>query len=322
MDKNKSQLNINNLGIIVNPAAGAGGVFIEGVASRAISKFRDCRVIRPHPGEGRETTMAAVRAIAFSVDAILVVGGDGTMSDVAYSLFKAGASTPILGIGAGSTNAGPLITVRGEELDKLDPFALAVHEVGGILASLDGKQVGIGFNDVVLGDTVLTTLEGRVVQVSAAEFMKGRKTLSPPSKVGTTRSEVRIEHRGESPKPVHRGVFGQFFAAPLEERYLGKGLARGTSLASALGLPAGIAITSEPLVNFSIGVEELLFIEPIVTKTASLRETDTAVVTFLREGTCLNIDGNPLALLGHDDEVRMRYVPAASRVVKLVKANY
>ncbi len=316
MDKNKSQLNINSLGIIVNPAAGVGGEFIEGVASRAISKFRDCHVIRPHIGEGRETTMAAVRAIAFSVDAILVVGGDGTMSDVAYSLFKAGASTPILGIGAGSTNAGSLITVSGEELDKLDPFAFAVHEVGGILAFVNGKQIGIGFNDVVLGDTVLTTLEGQVVQVSAAEFIKGKKTLSPPSKVGTTWSEVHIECRGESPKPVHRGVFGQFFAAPLEERYLGKGLAGGTSLASALGLPAGIAITSEPLINFSIGVEELLFLEPIVTKTASLREEDTAVVTGLHEGTCLNVDGNPLVLIGIDEEIRIHYVSAAARVLK------
>jgi len=38
---------------------------------------------------------------------------------------------------------------------------------------------------------------------------------------------------------IHKGEFGQIFASPLEERYLGKGLAGGTSLAAALGLPAG-----------------------------------------------------------------------------------
>ncbi|MDW7733252.1 MAG: hypothetical protein SCH66_12600, partial [Methanolobus sp.] len=252
----------------------------------------------------------------------LVVGGDGTMSDVAYSLFKAGASTPILGIGAGSTNAGPLITVRSQELDRLDPSTLSVQEVGGILAFLNGEQVGLGFNDVVLGNTVLTTVEGRVVQVNVSEFMKGRKKPSPPSKAGTTDSEVRIERGGESPEEIviHKGVFGQFFAAPLEEKYLGKGLAGGTSLAAAMGLPAGIAITSEPLVNFSIGAEELLFIEPIITKTASIREIDDVVVTGIREGTCLNIDGNPLALVGPGDEVRMRYIYAAVRAVKLIEA--
>lgn len=107
------------------------------------------------------------------------------------------------------------------------------------------------------------------------------------------------------------------FAAPLEERYLGKGLAGGTSLAAALGLPAGIAITSEPLINYSIGIEELLDMEPIVTKTASFREHHEVVVKCLREGTCLNIDGNPLAILGTDDEVWLHYIPAAARVLKL-----
>lgn len=244
------------------------------------------------------------------------------MSDVAYSLFKAGAATPILGVGAGSTNAGPLITVRSQELDRLDPSALSVQEVGGMLASLNGEQAGLGFNDIVLGDTILTTVEGRVVQVSAVEFMKGRKIPALPFRAGTADSEVRIKRGGESPGDivVHRGVFGQFFAAPLEKRYLGKGLAGGTSLAASLGLPAGIAITSEPLVNLSIGREELLLIEPIVTKTASIREMDEVVVTGIHKGTCLNVDGNPLALLGPGDEVRMRYVPAAARAVELLKA--
>ncbi len=316
------KLNIKNLGVIVNTAAGAGGAFIENAASCAISKFRDSHIIHPHLLARREGTVAAASNLASSVDAILVVGGDGTMSDVAYSLFNAGAATPILGVGAGSTNAGPLITVRFQELDRLDPSALIVQEVGGIMAFLNGEQVGLGFNDVVLGDTILTTVEGRVVQVNASEFMKGSKKPSPPSRAGTADSEVRIKRGGESPEEIviHRGIFGQFFAAPLEERYLGKGLAGGTSLAAALGLPAGIAITSEPLVNFSIGAEELLLMEPIVTKTASIREVDDVVVTGIREGTCLNVDGNPLALLGPGDEVRMRYISAAARAVKLIEA--
>ncbi len=319
---NTIDLNIKKLGVIVNTAAGVGGAFIENMASSAISKFGDINVIRPHLLASREATIAAASDLASSVEAILVVGGDGTMSDVAYSLFKAGTSIPIIGIGAGSTNAGPLITVRLQELDRLDPSTLIVQEVGGILASLNGKQVGVGFNDIVLGDTVLTTVEGRVVQVNASEFMKGRKIPAPPSRAGTTDSEVRIERGGESQADIviHRGVFGQLFAAPLEKRYLGKGLAGGTSLAAALGLPAGIALTSEPLVNFSIGIEELLLMEPIVTKTASIREVDNVVVTGIREGTCLNMDGNPLALLRPGDEVRVRYVPAAARAVKLMKA--
>lgn len=311
-------MNIKNLGVIVNLAAGSCGPGIEDVARRAIEMFSDCCIIRPHLGRRKEATMTVAAELSSIVDVILVVGGDGTMSDVAYSLFKEGAETPILGIGAGSTNAGPLITIKAMEFDKLDLRALTMQKVGGILATLNNEQVGLGFNDIVLGDTVLTTLEGRVVQVNAVEFMKGKKITASPFRVGTTDSEVYIERSAvEEVRLVHKGVFGQMFAAPLEERYLGKGLAGGTSLAAALGLPAGIAITNEPLINYSIGQEELLDMEPIITKTASFREHDEVVVKCLREGACLNIDGNPLAILGTDDEVRLHYIPAAARVLKL-----
>jgi hypothetical protein len=56
--------------------------------------------------------------------------------------------------------------------------------------------------------------------------------------------------------------------------------------------------------------------EPIVTRTASFRECDEVVVRGLKKGTCLNIDGNPVAILKPDDEVRLRYIPFAARVLK------
>ncbi|MCX9073930.1 MAG: hypothetical protein OIN88_04640, partial [Candidatus Methanoperedens sp.] len=185
-------------------------------------------------------------------------------------------------------------------------------------SSLLKKEIGLGFNDVVLGDTVLTTLGTKVIQVSAAEFMKGRKIHVSPSRAGTGDSEVFIIRQKTEIALIHKGEFGQMFAAPIEARYLGKGLAGGVSLAAALGLPAGIAITSEPLINFSIEVKELLAMEPVVTRYASFREGDEVVVRGLKEGTCLNIDGNPLALLGSDDEVSLGYIPSA---VKMLKKN-
>ncbi len=317
MDKKQISLRINNLGFIANPTAGTGKEFVESTASKAIEMFKESHIIRPSLGKERKGTMTVAAELSSTVDAIIVIGGDGTMSDVAYSLFRKGATTPILGIGAGSTNAGPLITINAKELKKLDPHKLTVKNVGGILADLNGKHMGLGFNDIVLGDTVLTTLEGRVVQVSASDFMNGKKIPASPSKVGTMDSELYIIRPGELVQ-IHKGEFGQIFAALLEERYLGKGLAGGTSLAAALGLPAGIAITSEPLINYSIGSPELLAMEPIVTRTASFRKGDEVVVRGLEEGTCLNIDGNPVAILKPDDGVNLRYIPCAAKVLKMV----
>lgn len=315
-----ANLNIRYLGIIANPAAGKGRIFIEETTCKVLEIFKDCQVIRPHLEENRDATVIASNNLSKKVDAILVVGGDGTMSDVAYGLLKSGAVTPIIGIGAGSTNAGPLITVKAAEIDRLDPLRLKVQGIGGIIARVNGEPAGIGFNDIVLGDTILTTIRGQVVQVSAEEFMKGKKIPAPPQNAGTDDSEVSILHKGKTMERtilVHKGMFGQFFAAPLEKRYLGKGLAGGTSLAAALGLPAGISLTSEPLINYSIGPDEFLDIEPIITKTASFRENDEVIVTGLRDGSCLNIDGNPLAVLGRDDEVCLQYISSAARVLKL-----
>jgi predicted polyphosphate/ATP-dependent NAD kinase len=310
----RTQFKIRDLGVIVNPKAGAGKAVIENMAAKVIEKFSYCDLIRSNP-VGRKGTMHIAGEIALSVDAILVVGGDGTMSDVAYGVFAKGATTPILGIGAGSTNAGPLITLKAKDIDQLTPHGLFIQEIGGILAVLNEEQAGLGFNDIVFGDTILTTLKGKVVQVSASEFMKGKKIPAPPSKVGSGKSNISIERNGKT-KLIHKGEFGQMFASPLEERYLGKGLAGGTSLATALGLPAGISITSEPLINYSIGQEELLEMEPIVTRTASFRKGDEVVVRGLEEGTCLNIDGNPVAILGPDDRVCLHYIPSAARVLK------
>jgi hypothetical protein len=247
----------------------------------------------------------------------MVIGGDGTMSDVAYSLFVSESRTPIIGIGAGSTNAGAMITAKSKEINQLDPHELFIQEVGGILAFLNGVHAGLGFNDIVFGDTILTTFKGKVVQVSAAEFMKGIKNPAAPSRAGTIKSNISIDREGKN-KLIQQGEFGQMFASPLEERYLGKGLAGGVSLAAALGLPAGISITSEPLINYSMQQEEFLGMEPIVTRTASFREGDEVIVRGLKEGTCLNIDGNPMAVLKPDDEVRLRYIPCAARVLKKI----
>jgi hypothetical protein len=61
--------------------------------------------------------------------------------------------------------------------------------------------------------------------------------------------------------------------------------------------------------------------EPIVTRTASFREGDEVIVRGLKDGTCLNIDGNPLAVLTTDDEVRLRYIPCAARVLNMNLSN-
>ncbi|MDD1745954.1 MAG: hypothetical protein LUQ20_09150 [Candidatus Methanoperedens sp.] len=45
---------------------------------------------------------------------------------------------------------------------------------------------------------------------------------------------------------------------------------------------------------------------------------DEVAVKGPKAGTCLNIDGNPLANLEPDDEMHLRYIPSAAKMLKLI----
>ena len=80
MEKNLLSLKINDIGIIVNPAAGAGKEFIESVASSAIEMFKESHVIRPPVGEGREGTIGASAELCSFVEELLAMEPIVTMT--------------------------------------------------------------------------------------------------------------------------------------------------------------------------------------------------------------------------------------------------
>ena len=78
------------------------------------------QVVEHGPVQGRERTPELARRMAAEgADAIAVIGGDGTMADVAFALWQIGAVLPIIGVGVGSANVGPLVTCRGSEVESL-----------------------------------------------------------------------------------------------------------------------------------------------------------------------------------------------------------
>jgi hypothetical protein len=255
-------------------------------------------------GSGREQSRALARWIAGqNVDAIVVVGGDGTLADVAQVLIELGCRTPILGIGAGSTNVGRLITCRAGQVSELCPEKIETWKVACLAARVNDDLLGHGFNDVVIGHTIVGTIDGQVRDVDAAERFRGTLRAGTPRPVGTSKTRViRSSKEGETVVAQGKEV-GTVVAGFAEPAFFGKAISGGICLAALTGLPAGCLVSSLPLVQVEISASALLGAAPIVSSYVTLSEGVSIVVENVRFGAVLCVDGNPLRLLCSSDGV-------------------
>ena len=289
-----------NVGVVVNPKAGKGvnrelilkvlrklnpdavftgqddlgGSFLEGAEIIEIERTYD-----------RNDTVRLVKELDRVADIVVVFGGDGTMSDAASALPK----KPLLCIGTGTTNVSPLLC--DPEFEKLK-----VVEFGGLFVK---KHNRVAFNDVVAGPTILSTVDGKVTEVDALEFMRGKIRKGKRGKFF-----ARVDAEGRAIE----GVFGNVFISMLDKRYLGKGISGGASISAFVGFKCLAACISETIVLSSLTKEELRDLEPIRTETLSF---DTKAKLFAE--TVISADGNPFTF---NDEVVVEY---REKIVKVLK---
>ncbi len=319
-------MKITRVGLIVNPSAGAGaGLQGARAALRALapqevwagagemgaSALDDLPCARQvvewssHAGKARTAALAG-RFAAAGLDALVVVGGDGTLADVALALHQAGASLPILGIGAGSANVGPLVTCPAGDAGHLRGASLALRTVDGLIAGANGADLGLGFNDVVIATTVLATVNGAVVDVDAAGKMQGRSIPAEPSEVWTAATRVIKRSAGAETLVAQGDQVATVIAGLPDERFYGKAIAGGVLLSSLLGAPAGCLACSHLLVRTRLDPEVHRRSEPVVSRYVGLDEDEAIEAWGFRPGTALCADGNPLLILEPGDRVRVR----------------
>lgn len=293
------------IGLVVNPSAGgglnekkialisntlkklSGEIYTSENIAKAV-KVKAITVDLPVKGT-REDTLNLVRKLDPIVDIIAVFGGDGTMSDAA----SAKPSKPLLCIGIGTTNVSPLLASSD-----FDPENLREVEMRGLQVRV-GEDERVAFNDVVVGSTILSTVNGKSVQIDAREFMKGKKVVSLPRKF---RATVEVGER------IVEGIFGNIFVALTDRRFLGKGIAGGASLSAFIGFKAVVACISEGIVVSSYTKDDVRRLEPIVTKTISF---DDEVVRISADEV-ISCDGNPVG----EGYAEVRVVENAVKVLK------
>lgn len=312
---------MRKIGVLVNPYAGVG--VKKEIVSEVISKISpeevylpigklgedfvdwtlvdefDLKKIRINYRNTREDTEKVVNRLnEVNLDCLVVFGGDGTMSDVSHSI------NPLLCIPCGSTNVSPLMVI--ESPDSIEKFFskdiedLKLVSIDGLKLEVDGIEYN-AFNDVVVGSTIISMVNGRRTQISAKEFLKGRKIVAKPKKFF---AKLRVGER------ELEGVFGNIFISPVDRRFFGKGIAGGSAMSVFLGFDAVIALIDEPMI-YHYRKDEFRKLEPFVTRTISFDEGETVEITT---DEVVSRDGTPIKDGG---EFRVKFRRGIVKVYKV-----
>jgi len=331
----------HSIGLIVNQSAGKGADLAFRAARDALCSLEAQEVLTGSGELGqvavanwsgriaihdvgavvsRERTQSLAKWIAGQdPHALIVVGGDGTLADVAQVLIEQNCLVPILGIGSGSTNVGRLITCRANEVWKLDPAKLERWNVDCLTALVNGELSGRAFNDVVIGYTVVGTIEGKLCDLDAAERSRGILVAGTPRSIATPESRVTRNTKNGATIVAQAESVGTVVAGFAEPTFFGKAVCGGICLAALTGLPAGCLVSNLPLVQVEIGAGTLARTIPIVSSYVSLGEDITVMVEKVQEGAVLCVDGNPVRELGPSDRVVISVNKDAVRGVRFQK---
>jgi hypothetical protein len=189
-----------------------------------VSEFFKCNVVKKEI-EDKSDINPSIRSgmILRKVDLLIVLGGDGTISDVVFGQRQANNLIPIIGIPCGTANAGPLMSFRS--IEELKDFSI----IGGFPEYILGidvydserKLMGTAFNDVVFSDCIVTTKGKKVEIVKAEEFIQGEKKSAEPSNIGKENTEIYINKTKINPEHD----IGQIIVAAVTNSEIFKGKA-------------------------------------------------------------------------------------------------
>lgn len=336
-------IQIQTIGLIVNSLAGAGANINLMLARKGIIALGVRKVITGSGSTGadamtgteietsvyqvderpsRKQTLELASILAEQkIDAVMVVGGDGTLADVASVFSQYPVSPPIIGIGAGSTNAGALVTCTASQIDSLNPSDLTITTVDALIAYDGNSQIGIGFNDCALGFTVVATIDGKLRDVAVADKFFGKNVPTHPATIGLPQTNVkRVSHAGSQIIASGEEV-GTVILGLAEASFIAKAITGGVCLTSFSGLKAGCLVANQPLVRVELDPSEVLALPVVRSSYISLGNEDRIVVSGVREGTGLCVDGTPLRILSDKDEISFGVKPNIICSVKFEKSQ-
>lgn len=314
--------------VLVNPFAG-GADAIEAVFSAVNEFLRPCEVVSARgfggeqirsafccdepSGDYRPRLFAAVDSLAAQEpDFFLVAGGDGFAAYVADRLLKTGFVRPrILGVAMGTANVGPIVCRTAGELYGASPESLAFEGCGAIEAFDGGESLAYGFNDIVLGNTILGTVDGRAQTILAGAMAENGQKIpaAPLEDIGGQLAIVKNGVRAPSPLPHTAQIV---VSAVERERLYGRAVSGMLCFTSWTSARAALLLSERPLVVTDYDPRG--FETPALSAQILFGEEDTLVLEGLLQEVLVITDGNPY--LRRNRPVTLCYRPNVVEIVR------
>ena len=254
-----------------------------------------------------ETLGCITRALlAQQIDLLVSVGGDGIASYIADAMLTAGSRVPMMGVAAGTANAGPIVCITPEELDSCDADAVWQQFTVSAVEVLSDGHVGYAVNDVVIGNTFLgTTEDGGIANYSArAMALRGEKEICPAN--GNICTDDFYVTKNGKPAAHRIARPGQIIVSPLDRDRL-EGRAIYGALCSAAYTPCKGALALTETVMISAEAEDAGMGSFCPVEHMLFGPGDTVELSGLTEYADLIVDGNPYIRTG--ETVALRYHP-------------
>ena len=258
---------------------------------------------------------SAVDAVAACAPELYVLaGGDGIAAYVADRLLtKDPACKPkLVGVAMGTANVGPIITFSAAELSAQTPDKLHFEPCGAIEARSCGAHAAYGFNDVVLGNTLLATVDRKTHTVSAKDMCRdGSKTpVAPCEHVGDA---LKVLKNGRVLSAVPHSVPQVIVSTMERENLYGRAITGVLCMTDGSENRAAMLLSSRPLVVMDYdprGCEEFSIASQII-----FSDKDVMEVSGLDDDILIVADGNPIPL--NEGRAEFRYIPDIIRIGKI-----
>jgi hypothetical protein len=255
---------------------------------------------------------AAVESLAAAgIELLVCVGGDGFAAQCSEVLIRNSIDLVMLGVAGGTANVGPLLGFGQEDLAGLDVERCVERRVIALECSCGGLILGHAFNDVVIGDTFLGSLGGRMANLSLERFLAtGEKVEKRPSRI-IAGPDFRVMKNGII---KHSGLRAKqmIVAAPLNslDFYRGKAVLGALCLAPWIGRNAVLAISDRSWIDTEADADGESFspIEHLLFGTG-----DYVTMDGLLPSGQIVIDGNPFHR--ESEAVTLRSCLDAARVL-------
>ena len=241
----------------------------------------------------RDIQKAIARILREKPDVIIGIGGDGTMNFIASSLIKNEAKNiTLLGVGAGTGNVGPLISLCYEEIHNIvsTSIDLEITEIDAIEVRHASSTLGYAFVDVMIANYFPGSIDGKFTLLDAKKFLESKAIEPVRMKLKPVTEKFYVEKNEkklfEGGKEIEQVAVALLYDGKC---YVGKVACGILCAAVRNGMEGVVVLSDQKTMGISIVPEKFVKLWHL-----PFSRNDLVMIGGIAEGTYLIIDGNPI----------------------------